>query len=57
MKTKKILSILIATLMCVSIAQWASAADDDLAAVGPAGESSEAELALAEQLQDIEADK
>jgi hypothetical protein len=44
-------------LMCVSIAQWASAADDDLDDVGPAGESSEAEAALAEQLQDIEADK
>ena len=57
MKTKQFLTILIAMLMCVSIAQWASAAGDDLADVGPAGENSEAEAALAEQLADIEADK
>ena len=57
MKIKKLLRILIAMLMCVSIAQWASASDDDLGEVGPAGESSEAEATLAELLQDIEADK
>ena len=57
MKTKQLLIILIAMLMCVSTAQWASAADDDMGDIGPAGESSEAEAALAELLQDIEADK
>ncbi len=57
MKIKQLLKILISIMMCVSIAQWASAADDEMEDVGPVDESSEVEAALAEQLQDIEADK
>jgi hypothetical protein len=57
MKTKQFLIILIAMFMSVLITQWASAADDDLGDVGLAGESSEAEAALSEQLASIEADK
>jgi hypothetical protein len=57
MKTKQLLIILIAVLMSLSIAQWALAADAELAATGPAGASSESEAALAELMQSIEADK
>ena len=55
MKQKQFLTLLITVLMCMSMAQWAVAADGESAEIGPAGASSEA--ALAELFQSIEADK
>ncbi len=57
MKQKQFLTILIVALMCMSIAQWALAADEESAEIVPAGASSETEAALAELFQSIEADK
>jgi hypothetical protein len=57
MKQKQFLTILIAVLMSLSIAQWALAAEEELATTGPASAASESEGALAELLADIEADK
>ena len=57
MKAKQSLTILIAVIMCVSLAQLAPAAGNESEQVFSAGGFSEEETALAELLADIEADR